>query len=120
MSDGDLSNYVLMMISLDGHLTDAEHAKLQPLFDLRDVLAGKQNALQRLTARRTEIDTDEQRLRDNLRVVTTPGDLHEKLLAALQNDEAQLATLKTDYANANKAVDEAHAALADAVAKFEL
>jgi hypothetical protein len=121
LSDGsELNNYLLMMISMDGNLDEAGRAKLQPLFDLRDALSVKQNELQRLTARRSDVDADEGRIRNNLRVVNGPGDLHEKLLGALAADETQLASLKTGIAAAQSTVDAAHAALADAVSKLEL
>ena len=121
LSDGsELNNYLLMMISMDGNLDEAGRAKLQPLFDLRDALSVKQNELQRLTARRSDVDADEDRIRNNLRVVNGPGDLHEKLLGALAADETQLASLKTGIAAAQSTVDAAHAALADAVSKLEL
>jgi hypothetical protein len=118
LNTGDLDGYTLTQITADTDLDPALRAQLQPLFTLRDDVSAKQNALTRLTDQQTAASTDEERIRNNLQVVTTPGNLHEKLLTALDADETRLATLRTSIAQAQTALDAARGALSDAVEKL--
>jgi hypothetical protein len=118
LNTGDLDSYTLTQITADTDLDPALRAQLQPLFTLRDEVSAKQNALTRLTDQQTAASTDEERIRNNLQVVTTPGNLHEKLLTALDADETRLATLRTSIAQAQSALDASRGALSDAVEKL--
>ena len=120
LNDGDLDDTVIAAIMADGTLDAASMAKLQPLLALRNALAGKQAALHRLTDEQTRVTGDEDRVRNNLRVVTGAGGLHDKLLAALDGDEARLDALRKALEKVQGDVDAAHAALADAAEKLEI
>jgi hypothetical protein len=119
-SGGDLDADALTAILATGQIDDATRARLQPLITLRSDVADKQAALTRLTTGQAAALADEDRIRNNLRVVTGPGDLHDKLLAALDADETELATLKTGIAQAQSALDAARASLLDAVEKLQI
>jgi hypothetical protein len=118
MNNRDLDGYVLSLVASDSAVDPALRAQLQPLFGLRDDIDTKQAALQRLAERQSAITTDEDRLRRNLQVVTTPGNFREKLLNGLDADETRLANLRASMVQAQDAVDAARAALSDAVARL--
>jgi hypothetical protein len=120
LNDGDFDDTVIAAVMADGTLDAASMGKLQPLLTLRDALAGKQAALHRLTDEQTSVTADEERVRNNLRVVTGPGGLHDRLLAALDGDETRLGALRAAIERAQGDVDAAHAALADAAEKLEI
>jgi hypothetical protein len=113
--DGDFEDQVLLTVLNQRTLDGAARAKLQNLADLRATESDKQQSLQGLTAKRDSVTLDEDRLRKNLEAVTGPGNLHDKLLNALEVDEATLAQLRHDIDRAQADADAAHAALAKAV-----
>jgi hypothetical protein len=118
LGGGDLDSYTLTQITADSELDPALRAQLQPLFALRDDVSAKQNVLTHLTDQQTAASSDEERIRNNLQVVTTPGNLRDKLLAALDADETRLGTSRTSIGQAQAAVDAARGALSDAVEKL--
>jgi hypothetical protein len=118
LGNGDLDSSTLTQITADTDLDPALRAKLQPLFTLRDDVTAKQNALTRLTDQQTATGSDEERIRNNLQVVTTAGNLRDKLLTALDADETRLAALRTGIGQAQAALDAAHGALSDAVERL--
>jgi hypothetical protein len=115
LGDGMFDKYTAMLVLGDGKLDDEARAKLQHLFALGNDEQRKRTALRHLTDKQDAVGADEERIRNNLRVVMGPGDLHTKLLAALDADETRLSGLRDDIARAQADVDKAHAALADAV-----
>jgi hypothetical protein len=120
LGDGTFDSYLVMQVLSTGKLDEAAKAKLHAIFALNTTEAAKRTALQRLTDKQTAVTQDEDRLRNNLRVVEGPGDLHNKLLAALDADETKLDGLRTDIAAAQADADQAHKALVDAVRQLEL
>jgi hypothetical protein len=65
------------------------------------------------------VQADEERLRQNLAAVPANDALHTRLVRALDADETRIFTLGTDIEQANAAVEQAHQALADAVAALQ-
>jgi hypothetical protein len=118
LADGNVDNDVLVRIDGTGVLDADTRQKLRPLFDLRDEADTKQATLNRLVARQTAITTDEGRIRSNLQVAFGPGDLHDKLIAALDSDETRLAALITDITKAQDDLATSRTALADAAGKL--
>jgi hypothetical protein len=119
LSDGRLNEYLMALVLTEGKLDPAAQEKLRGLLRLRDAVTERQDALHHLTGQQSDANADEQRIRDNLRVVAAPGDLHDKLLAGLDADETKLADLRTRIAQAQSEADAAHAKLADAVNSLE-
>jgi hypothetical protein len=118
--NGDFADNVIVQVLADGALDPAARDKFQSLADLRRAEWARRTAVQHLKDQQDAATADEERLRNNLRVVEGPGDLHTKLLAALDEDETKLAALRAAIATAQAEVDQAHAALADAVAKLKI
>jgi hypothetical protein len=112
---GDFEDPVLLSVLSQRTLDGAARAKLQNLADLRATESDKQAAVQSLTAQREGVLQDEDRLRKNLEAVTTQGNLHDKLLSALEVDETTLSQLRHDMDRARSDADAAHATLAKAV-----
>jgi len=113
--DGTFADDVLLSVLGDKGLDAETRDKLRPLRELRTAENARQAALKRLTDQQDAVNADESRLRENLRSVMGPEDLHGKLVAALDADETQLAALKTQIEAARGAAASAHAALAEAV-----
>jgi hypothetical protein len=113
--DGTFADAVLLDVLSNRELDAETRDKLRPLRDLRAAENGRQVALKQLTDQQEAVNADESRLRENLRSVMGPEDLHGKLVAALDADETQLAALKTQIEAARGAAASAHAALAEAV-----
>jgi hypothetical protein len=120
LPDGNLAAYFIVQVLTEGQLDPSSQAAFHGLLDLRDTEAAKQAALRHLTAEQSALSADEDRLRNNLRVVQGPGDLHTKLLAALDADETKLSALHGEIDRAQTELDQAHTALADAVRKLKL
>jgi hypothetical protein len=106
---------VLLFVLGDRGLDAETRDKLRPLRELRAVEKARQAAVKRLTEQQTALDADESRVRENLRSVMGPEDLHGKLVAALDKDETALGALKPEIEAAQAAAAAAHAALAEAV-----
>ena len=111
---------VLTTILNEQGLPDAARAALAHVASLRSAVAARETERARLTARRTTLEQDEERLRKNLAVVAAGDALHGSLVRALAADEAQLATLATEEAAAEAALAEARAALQQAVQSLRI
>jgi hypothetical protein len=118
-ADGDFDNDLVVNLLSTRELDATARKKLTQLEQLRGAEASRRSILQKFTAQRDTIDTDEQRLRANLQAVGAAGDLHDKLLSALDSDESELARLRADIRTAEASVAEAHQALADTVKSIE-
>jgi hypothetical protein len=118
--NGYFADNVIVQVLAGGTLDPAIRAKLQALADLRRDETTRQAALQNLKDQQSATTADEDRLRNNLRVVQGPGDLHTRLLTALDQDETKLDTLRELIIGVQSDADKAHAALADAVAKLKI
>jgi hypothetical protein len=119
LGDGRFDTYTATLVLGEGKLDDTARARLHHLFELSNDEQARRTALRQLTDKQGATGADEERLRNNLRVVMAPGDLRAKLLAALDADETRLSLLRDDIARAQGEVDRAHAALADAVNTLE-
>ena len=115
---GGLDETVLAQFTSDATLDASTRARLQPLIALQTTASGRRIALKALTDAQDAAAADEERIRNNLRVVAGPGDLHEKLLAQLANDEMRLNDLRAKIGAAQAGVADAQHALADAVGKL--
>jgi hypothetical protein len=115
-----LSDQVVFQALADAHLDRASLAKLHIFVELRRNLGMKQDALRRLTEKQAAVEADEERLRNNLRVVAGPEDLHAKLVAALDSDDADLARLHSAAIDAQAEMDQAQSAIEVAACKLEL
>ena len=111
---------VLATILNEQGLSDAARAALAHVASLRSAVAAREAEQARLTARRTALEQDEERLRKNLAVVAAGDALHGSLVRALAADEAQLATLAGEAAAAEAALAEARAALQQAVQSLRI
>ncbi len=118
LSDGGAPDEaVLAQLAGEGALDQAARAKLAPVLDLQAELATRRAALKKLTGEQEAAGADEERLRNNLRVVVG-GDLHDKMIAQLAADEVRLNDLRNSVAAAGTRVADAEAALAAAVGKL--
>ena len=118
--DGDmLDEAMLNAILTDGNLTQSAQDQVRAVLVLRRTEAGHEKDLARLNNQQTATSTDEDRLRNNLRVVPFADNLHAKLIAALEADESALARLHADIAHAQSTLDDAHASTKAAACKME-
>jgi hypothetical protein len=111
---------VLATILNEQGLSDAARAALAHVASLRSAVAAREAEQARLSARRTALEQDEERLRKNLAVVAAGDALHGSLVRALAADEAQLTTLAGEAAAAEAALAEARAALQQAVQSLRI
>jgi hypothetical protein len=117
---GALDETALAQFTSDAALDASTRAKLQPLVALQKTVSARRVALKKLTGTQDAATVDEDRIRNNLRVVFGSGDLHEKLLAQLAEDEVRLNDLRAKIAAAQAGLADAQDALADAVGRLEL
>lgn len=101
-------------------LTPAARAALQHLASLRQDEAAKRAAVAQLKAQQSSILQDEERIRQNLAVVSPNDALHARLTRALDADETRLEQLAASIEQATAAADKAHQALADAAAALKI
>ncbi len=114
----DLDN--VFALRADQNLSPTARAALQHLADLRSAASDRDAERDRLQTQRTAVESDEQRLRDNLAAVPPTDELHGRLLRALDADEEQLSRLRDAVDAAARAAQQAHQALADAVQSFAI
>jgi len=95
-------------------------AALEHIADLRATLAARRAEHDHLTARRGEVERDEDRLRRNLAAVPVTDALHGRLVQSLAADEATLAELASQIVTASQAVQAAEATLQQAVQHLTL
>jgi hypothetical protein len=119
LGDGTLNETSLTNLLVNGNLTPAATAQVQAVVTLRRTEADREKDLSKLKDQNIATTTDEDRLRDNLKVVTGTDDLHAKLLTALDADESTLSRLRTEIAAAQSALDQAHATTKAAACKMD-
>ena len=100
----------LVALSREAQLSPALRAALERAAALRADLDRRTAALTDLRNRRTAIVTDQDRLRRNLQAVP-PGDLQRSYIGQLQAQESDLANLATQADTAQRAANQADAAL---------
>jgi hypothetical protein len=97
-------------------LSEPARAALRHVAELRAAETARGAERDRLQTQLAAVQTDEERLRQNLAAVPANDALHTRLLRALDADETRIGILGTAIEQANAAVEQAHQALADAVA----
>ncbi len=117
---GELDDQVLASVLAQGTLDGAAREKFQQLADLRGVENAKRAAVKRLTDEQASVTQDEDRVRRNLQAVVMPGNFHDKLLNALEVDEARLDELRHEIERAQADADQAHGAVVEAVRKLAI
>ena len=95
-------------------------AALAEIAKKRQDLAERSNALERIEAERTDIGTDQARVRENLNAVPKGTPLYNRLIDKLSAEETRLDALAQSIAAAHEAIDKATAALTDYVGKLTL
>lgn len=118
--NGELDDQVLASVLAQGTLDGAAREKFQQLADMRAVENTKHAALKRLTDEQESVTQDEDRVRRNLQAVVMPGNFHDKLLNALEVDEARLNELRHEVGRAQAELDQAHGAVVEAVRKLAI
>ena len=104
--NGAFDDDVLAAMLAQGTLNGTAREQFQVLGDLRATEAAKRTALRTLTDEaRPRVGQDEDRVRRNLQAVVMPGNFHDKLIDALEVDEARLGALRHDIARAQGDVD---------------
>ncbi len=116
--NGEFDDGVLASVLAQGTLDGAAREKFQQLADLRGVEAAKRAVVKRLTDEQVSVTQDEDRVRRNLQAVVMPGNFHDKLLDALEVDEARLNELRHEIGRAQADLDQAHGAVVAAVRKL--
>lgn len=111
---------VVMRLLGEQGLTDAAKASLRHLADLRAEEASHRAEHDGLRAEIGTVEHDEDRIRSNIAAVPANDTLHGKLVRQLEAAEDRLATLGHAADQAQEAADQAHKALADAVAGLKL
>jgi hypothetical protein len=116
--NGEFDDEALASVLAQGTLDGAAREKFQQLADLRGVEAAKRAVVKRLTDEQVSVTQDEDRVRRNLQAVVMPGNFHDKLLDALEVDEARLNELRHEIGRAQADLDQAHGAVVAAVRKL--
>jgi hypothetical protein len=88
-------------------VSPAVKAAMHHLMDLQRVVVIRQSEQAALIAQRTDLYKDEDRLRENLKVVPVGDALHTKLIQELSDSESKIGDLKTKTDAASSAVDKA-------------
>ncbi len=101
-------------------LSDTAKAAFGKLADLRAAEATKAADRDKLRAQLSNVNSDEARLRDNLRAVADSDALHGRLIRQLDADETKIGQLNDAIDQANEAVNRAHQALVDAVGALKI
>lgn len=115
----DAEPEMLAGFAANGQLDPKLRAGVQRLMDQRADLGRTQAALKILQDRRAAIVTDQDRLRSNLAAVPPQGELQRRYLAQMLIQENELASLQTQTKAVQGAVDQADAALKDAILNFK-
>ncbi len=116
LEDGDAVSAVL---TLPG-ASPAAQAALHRVTELRAQEASARTAREQLAAQKTTLDADEERLRENLKALQPGDSLRVRLLRQLDDDETKQGELSKAVDAADRAVTQAHRAVADAVAGLRL
>lgn len=118
----DISPYDLdTRFSVSGKGISAELRKvLEKLKTLRSAVAEQEAAINEINAKRQNIYNDQQRLRENLRTVSSNNDLGKRYLNQLNEQENALDRLNQDEAAATAKTNTARRALAEYVSGLTL
>ena len=115
----DDADAVAAVLDLHG-ATDAAKAALKRIADLRAQEAARTADRDALLTQQEAVDTDEQRLRSNLAVVSAGDAIRTRLLRQLDADETRHGQLDSAINTANTTVTAAHAALVTAISSLRL
>lgn len=110
----------LLAIAQEGALSPGLRAAMMRAAELRGELDRRSVAVKAVSDRRAAIVADQDRLRQNLGAVPTNSELSRRYLGQLQQQETQLAGLQTQAEAAQRAIEEADAALKDYLAGLTL
>lgn len=111
---------VLVGVLADNTLAGPARAALQNIEALRQDEAAKRALVSSLQQQLDAVALDEDRIRKNLAVVAGNDALHARLTHELDADETRIAQLDASLADARRAADKAHQALADAAANLRI
>lgn len=110
----------LLAMAEEGRLPPELRAALVRAAGLQTELERRNAAVRALADRRAAIVTDQDRVRKNLAAVPANSELQRRFLGQLQQQETQLATLQAQADTAQRAADDADAALKDYLATLTL
>ena len=116
----DAATTRLLAMAEEGRLSPDLRAAMTRAAALRTELDRRNAALRGLADRRSAVAADQDRVRKNLAAVPANSELQRRYLGQLQQQEAQIAALQTQADAAQRAVDEAEAALKDYLATLTL
>jgi hypothetical protein len=116
----DLDDSLLTSLSATGGLTETEKQAVAKMAQFTARASEYQHRAQTLTLNLTEIETDQGRLRENLKTVPEDSDLHARFMERLGQLEDRLTALRGERSEAEKEAEAARAALADYVAGLTL
>jgi hypothetical protein len=111
---------ILQLIVGNDSLDQAGRAALRHLIDLRRDEARKRAEIDSLNKTLEAVQSDEDRLRQNLAAVSAGDALRSRLTKALDADETRIDQLHGAIADATSAAEKAHKALADAIAALHI
>ncbi len=101
-------------------LDPAARAALQRVADLRNAVATRQAALERLEKQFTDIERDQERIRRNLAAVPQNDALHGRLLRQLDAQETRAEDLRREIDAARAAVEQARREMETAIGRLTL
>jgi hypothetical protein len=101
-------------------LNPSGRAAISHVLDLRRDEARKKSDVEKQRKLMADVQTDEDRIRKNLGVVSAGDALRTRLTKALDADETRIEELRKTIADAVAAEDEAHRVLVDAVTKLRI
>ena len=110
----------LLAMAQEGRLSPELRSAMTRAAGLRTELDRRSTALRGLADRRATVVADQDRVRKNLAAVPANSELQRRYLGQLQQQETQLATLQAQADAAQRAVDDADAALKDYLATLTL
>ena len=101
-------------------LSDGVRRALESVATLRQGLDKAQQVLAQLEARRSGINSEQERIRRNLASVPPDSELHKRYLGMLQQQEDAIKTLAETIGEARARVDAAQKRLSDEIERFEI
>ncbi|WP_413205399.1 hypothetical protein [Rhodospirillum sp. A1_3_36] len=116
----DLDNALLSSLSATGGLTEAEKQAVAKMAQFTARASEYQHRAETLAQNMTEIETDQGRLRENLKSVPEDSDLHTRFMDRLGQLEDRLTALRNERSEAEKEAEAARTALADYIAGLTL
>jgi len=107
--DYDLPNLLEQVTRGNGRASDELIAALQEGAKLNKNIAVLRSRLDRMTAQLSGIQTDQGRIRENMRAIDKTTDLYRRYLETLTNQEDLIASLTTEMEQTRKAIEQAEA-----------